>query len=136
MTYTGEITEMDPIILKAMDEVFDELMAMPREVFLRALKEEGNGDIKAILLYTGALQIRQTEADEFAFVSPNVTVTSGKTYRLISEMMINITPNPVLNAFASNKEYLSNRLGSMSLLSTSETMIYSTKLEDELEWAA
>lgn len=41
----------------AMDKVFEELMAMPRDEFLEELEKHGDGDITRILIYSGAFEI-------------------------------------------------------------------------------
>ena len=65
---------MDEKMKKAIDVVFEKLLAMPRTQFLNELEQRGNGDIASILLYTGAFEVRETEAMGFVYSTPGVYV--------------------------------------------------------------
>ena len=43
------------MVHKAINKVFDELMAMPREELLEKLDKQTDGDIAELLLYSGAI---------------------------------------------------------------------------------
>lgn len=127
---------MEKRMNEIMDVVFKELMAMPRDKFIEAFDREGDGEITSILLYTNALKVRETEAEEFFPSITELIVVATPNYRVIMDKLEPLI-HPILCAYVpANDEYYSEKGVQVSLLNNRKNEVYSTYNNEELPWAA
>ncbi|MBI5238131.1 MAG: hypothetical protein HY887_06890 [Deltaproteobacteria bacterium] len=134
---------MDEKMKKAIDAVFNELSAMPQAQFLKELELRGNGDIASILQYTGAFEVRETEAKGFLYSTPKVYVVAplpkykkGIANRFVHQVTFSSASEikfDSINSYSTNKRVQFSLLN--TLLNNSSTL-YSTQNIEEDEWAA
>ena len=126
------------IIRDTMDAVFKELMAMSNSDLLRELDLKGDGDIAAILRYTGALKAREMEATLLGEVSVTGNLTSpdyNKEHNIDLSDIVQPVQNPPRPA---NNDYISRGpfgKGEVALY-VKNCPTYMTGSNQELQWAA
>lgn len=132
---------------KAIDAVFNELSAMPQSQFLNELELRGNGDISAILLYTGAFEVREAEAMGFAYSTPGVYVVPplpeykkgiiDKYTPIPKDRFVHAVTFPSASKIESESttSYSNNKRVQISLLNNNISL-YSARNIEEDKWAA
>lgn len=126
---------MEKRMNEIMDAVFKELVAMPRDKFIEALDREGDGDIASILLYTGALKVRETEAEEFSPSTTEIRVVAPPDYK--ANVYMESVLHPILCSYVpANDTYYPEEGIQVSLTNRKKNEVYSTDTDEELPWAA
>jgi hypothetical protein len=126
-------------IRDTMDSVFEELMEMSRDDLMRELVLNGDGDIAAILRYTGALKAREMEATaiygEIALTQPLTSPDYKSELSLDLSGIVQPIQHPQR---AANNEYTArDPLSRVEVaLYGQGSATYMTGFNKELQWAA